>query len=106
MTDICIALDQSVSPHTGVRNWCAILVCGELFVRDLSNASCPLPFLNRGSAVITLITQYRQLRRLTLACVQTSLQAMIVQKIEWVHFHPVGSQCIKSNLIKILLITN
>ena len=26
---------------------------------------------------------------------------MIVQKIEWVHFHPVGSQC-----IKILLITN
>ena len=91
MNDICIALDQSVSPHTSVRS--------------LSNASYPLPFLNRGSAVKTL-TQYRQVRRLTLACVQTSLQAMIVQKIEWVHFYPVSSQCIKSNLIKILLITN
>ena len=31
---------------------------------------------------------------------------MIVQKIEWVHFNPVGSQYFKSNLIKILLTTN
>ena len=36
----------------------------------------------------------------------TDVPSMIVQKIEWVHFHPVGSQCIKSNLIKIPLITN
>ena len=31
----------------------------------------------------------------------TDVPSMTVQKIEWVHFHPVGSQC-----IKILLITN
>ena len=36
----------------------------------------------------------------------TDVTPMIVQKIERVHFNPVGSQCFKSNLVKILLITN
>ena len=55
MIDICIALDQSVSPHTGVQ---AILLAG-----GISNASSPLLFLDRGSAAKTLISQYRQLHR-------------------------------------------
>ena len=36
----------------------------------------------------------------------TTTRLPLHEKIEWVHFHPVGWQCIKSNLLKILLITN
>ena len=61
MIDICIALDQSVSPHTGVR---AIQNTG-VFLQAVFQTPRPHPlFLDRGSAAETLITQYRQLRRL------------------------------------------
>ena len=39
-------------------------------------------------------------------CSKTRLPLHGSSKFEWVHFHPVGSQCIKSNLIKILLMKN
>ena len=62
MIDIYIALDQSVSPHTGVR---AIQNTGVFWQAVFQTAaSSPLPFSDRGSAAKTLITQYRQLRRL------------------------------------------
>ena len=42
----------------------------------------------------------------TSLCSKTTLPLHGSSKFEWVHFHPVGSQCIKSNLIKILLMKN
>ena len=61
MIDICIALDQSVSPHTGVR---AIQNTG-LFWQAVFQTPRPHSFFF-GSRLRrqTLITQYRQLRRL------------------------------------------
>ena len=57
MIDICIAFDQSVSPHT-VR---AIQNTG-VFWRAVFQTPRPHSFvLDRGSAAKTLITQYRQL---------------------------------------------
>ena len=55
MIDICIALDQSVSPHTGVR---AIQNTG-VFLQAVFQTPRPHSFfLDRGSAAKTLITQY------------------------------------------------
>ena len=54
MIDICMALDQSVSPHTGVRT-------------IQNTASSLLPFFGtrfRRQNVNLAPTQYRQLRRL------------------------------------------
>ena len=55
MIDICIALNQSVSPHTGVR---AIQNTG-VFLQAVFQTPRPHSFfLDRGSAAKTLITQY------------------------------------------------
>ena len=61
MIDICIALDQSVSPHTDVR---AIQNTGVFWQAVFQTPRPHSFFLDRGSAAKTLITQYRQLRRL------------------------------------------
>ena len=62
--DICMALDQSVSPHT----WCADYSKHWGFLAGgISTASCPLPFFGtrlRRQNFNLAPTQYRQLRRL------------------------------------------
>ena len=53
MIDICIALDQSVSPHTGVR----AIQNTEVFWQAVFQTPRPHSFfLDRGSAAKTLIT--------------------------------------------------
>ena len=49
--------------HNSLRSWryCVLVATNS---ESISNASSPLPFLDRGPAAKTLITQYRQLRRL------------------------------------------
>ena len=62
MIDICIALDQSVSPHTGVRT---IQNTGVFWEAVFQTPRAHSLFLDRSSAAKTLIIQYRQLRRLS-----------------------------------------
>ena len=71
MIDICMALDQSVSPHTGVRT---IQNTG-VFWQAVFQPPHPYSlFLEHGSAI-----QYRQLRRLTAS--QHSIEGMAEEKL-------------------------
>ena len=63
---------NSLRRWRSLRSWryCVLVewdLAGEPLYQSSENASSPLPFLDRGSAAKTLITQYRQLRRLSLA---------------------------------------
>ena len=77
MIDTCIALDQSVSPHTGVR---AIQNTGVFLAGGISNASSPLLFLDRGYD--SEIFNFRTLENFArgLLTIPPAAQANVMQK--------------------------